>query len=665
MKITVEQFITKQERFYNRELTPFNKFLLREFTEYLKKQKPVVEIKKVEPQIIIPINKPKDGRTRIALITEDVGHLTGGRYYCWFIASALMELGYDVIVYTNRAPVFGGEFEKYKQPDIQVVAEKANDLENIDVQADIYIGSPVSGNVAAAKLGKKYNKPSYDLIFDPFPMMAQYLGKHTYMGWVNLINILKASETNIICLCNETAKYIGEWLNKRKEQILPIYPCINSRSMELIKEDKGDYVVFISRLVRHKNFDHVLKACKTLGIRLKVIASVDGINAEDLVKRMRMKDQVDFHFKVGDTEKFNIIYNSRAVISASGFEGFGMWAIEAVACGVPLVCYEYPTLREIEKFAGVDNFYFARYGSKTGLKERLDQALKENKRREPSHLFDFEALVKSTSKIFTIEPKIGVITIALNEEEFIGASLSSVIKHPNIKKVVVIEGAVNLYAHASTTEGLSLDKTRKKVFSVMQKKNGEKIIYEQYGWALDKSELRNRALQLLGKDITHVLVVDADEVWKQEDLDKLVQSMKENPTNGVFLFNFYHFWKQKTLRAVGGQWDSQMFRCFKFTDKKLHWNKHELPVIDNAGKFLNVTDGKIELPNVYVYHYSYLKKAKNIQDKLEYYKKRDTYLTVKDTWTNWKQGQPTQPTHGGGTIELFKGKHPEEVKGII
>lgn len=660
-----DKYIEKQERFYNRPLRSLNKFLLRDFAGQIQKtfeNNPMA----TDPEIYIPdLNK---GSVSVALITEDVGHLTGGRYYAWFIASALLEIGYDVTVYTNRKPVFEGDFAKYKQPKIEVIAQRPKDLENLDIKADLYIGSPISGDIAAARLGKKYNRPAFALIFDPFPMMAKYLGNKTYAGWIPLIKELKETNCNIISLCNTTSEFIYEWLNKTKEQVFPIYPCVNSRENKIPDPlpKKEDYVVFISRLVNHKNFDHVLKACKNLGIRLKVISSVDGVQATELVKRLGMRKNVDFYMKCTDRKKFDIIYKAQAVINASMFEGFGLYLAEAIACGTPCVCYDYPTFHEIKDFAKADNIYMAKWNNPHSLQLKLAQALEEKKFRKPVDIFNFDAMVKKVKEIFTIEPKIGVITIALNEEQYINASLRSVIRHPNVKKVAVVEGAVNLFAHAATEDGLSLDKTKEQILQVMNEPNGNKIIYERYGWALDKAELRNRALLLLGRDITHVLVVDADEVWKQEDLDNLVQAMRDYPKMGVFLFKLHHFWKQKNLVAVGGQWDSTLFRCFKYYNKTLHWKLHHLPVVNAQDKFINVTDGSMVLDNVSVYHFGYLKKAKNVQDKLEFYRKRDgTILDVKDTWTNWKPGKPTQPTHKGGTAIKFTGNLPEEVKGIV
>jgi len=59
-----------------------------------------------------------------------------------------------------------------------------------------------------------------------------------------------------------------------------------------------------------------------------------------------------------------------------------------------------------------------------------------------------------------------------------------------------------------------------------------------------------------------------------------------------------------------------------------------------------------------------MKDVEDIKAKLDFYATRDTKLTVKDTWTNWKEGQETQWTHGKGTVERYTGSHPIEIKNI-
>jgi glycosyltransferase involved in cell wall biosynthesis len=672
-RLLVEKYAKEQKLHFKRVLKPMQRALLHDFINYIKKVDVTVDgdevadaIDKDIRSLVEPLEYKHDKRLNFAIITEEVGHLTGGRYYTWFIAMALCELGHKVTVYTNQKPVFHADFASYKQPDVEVITSKAYELESIDVEADVYIGSPISGNIAVSRLGEKYHKPSYAIVFDPFPMMDRFIGKRKYPGWEGFISSIQNSSTKIISLCNSTSEYIYDWLNKRPDQVIPIYPCINSNEKEEAEKlERGDYVVFMSRLVKHKRFEHVLDAVKTTSVKLKVISSIDGVQAKRIVHEKGMDDRVEWHFKVSDKEKFSIIKGARAVINAAVFEGFGIWATEAHACGVPLVCYDFPTLREIAEVSKADNFYFAEWDNPRDLERKLHLALSEQKYREDSEIFGFHNLVKRVDKIFRYEPRIGVVTIAINEQKFIGASLRSVIKHPNIKKVAVVEGAVNLYAHACNDSGLSVDNTQSEVIKVMDDKFGNKIVYERYGWANDKSELRNRALELLGRDLDYILVVDGDEVWRQEDLDNLVEAMRANPQVGVFRFPFYHFWKSKNQIAVGSQWESFLFRCFKYTDKSLRWRSHEKPVIDSKGRQIDKTAGAKVLNNVHVYHYGYMKDDKDVKAKLEFYKKRDKHLNVVDTFTKWRKGKSTQPTHGGGTVSSFKGNHPNEVEGII
>lgn len=673
----VAEFDKEQKTKYNRPMQPYHRHLVGDFFDFLAKVKvevPDSEIMEaIEADSMPRVQKAishtlsQDGKLNIALITEDVGHLTGGRYYVWFIVMALVELGHSVTVYTNQEPVFHEDFKLYKQPEVKVIAKRAVDLQNIDVQADIYIGSPTSGNVAAMKLGSKYGKPSFAIVFDPFPMMETFIGKRNYSGWENFMANIGTSQTKIISLCQSTSDYIYTWLNRRHDQVVPIYPCINSREKALADQDKterGDYILFISRLVKHKKFEDVLQVAKENNVKVVVVSSIDGMAARRLVHTMGMEKQVKFIFKANDKEKFKLIRGARAMINGAIFEGFGMWAAEALACGVPLVCYDYPTFREIKHLSGANNFYFAEWNNPKDLSRKLATALAEAKYTEDNDTFSFDNMVGHLKNIFDFEPRIGVVTIALNEEKFIGASLRSVIRHPNVKRVAVVEGAVNLFAHAANNKGLSVDDTRSEIAKVFAMEHGEKIIYDRYGWASDKSELRNRALKLLGDDVDYVLVVDGDEVWKQEDLDELVKMFKEYPRSSVVKFSFYHFWKNKKQITKGSQWDSFMFRCFKFEDKTLHWGQHNMPVVNSQGKSVdNMGDIGIH-HDIHVYHYGAMKEEKRIVEKLKYYAARDKQLKVKNTWSDWKEGQETQWTHGGGYVVKFNGTHPDEVKGI-
>lgn len=621
-----------------------------------------VRIKKVDDEEFVKIynkdvKQPSGDKPTIAFLTEDTQHITGGRYYAFFVATAMKAAGFDVFVYTNRTPLFLENFKDYELPEIVIFPT----ISNLDVQADFYVGSPIVGNEQAIRLGKKYRKPYYNMIFDPFPMMEKFRGKHNWIGWDNLIPSMRESDVNIISLCDTTSEYIYEWLNKREDQVIPIYPCINDRERDKTpnKLAKKNQVVFISRLDFHKMFDHVLHAVRDTDLDLKVITSIDAINSKVMIDRFHMNGRVEILRNITDEEKFKVIKESKVVINGAIFEGFGIWMTEAISCGVPVVCYDYPTFKEIEKFSGAKNIYFAQWNNGEDLRIKLQKAVEEKKYRKNSDKFNFEHMVDRVKEVFKFEPRIGVITIALNEDEYIDKSLRSIKDHPNIKKIAVVEGAVRKFAHAATDDGLSEDSTATKVYEVLFEENGHKIIYDRYGWAFDKSELRNRAIDLLGNSVDYVLVVDADELWKHEDIDRLIESFKQNMNKSVFWPKFYHFWKKQDLIAIGSQWDKPLFRCFKFSDKTLRFKEHHLAPRGKDGILVN-EKGEVFLDDVFVYHYGAMKSEKRIKDKLEFYKKRDKQLFVKDTWTDWKPGKPTQWTHGGGTVEKFEGTHPKE-----
>jgi glycosyltransferase involved in cell wall biosynthesis len=402
----LNDFFEETWRFYRKPLNNYTKTIVQRYDKYLVKNGIIREEEKVKtklgkvitltaypppPRVNPVLNEPKN----IAFIHEDIGHLTGGRYYAYFIISALLELGHKVTVYSNRKAIFSQEFEKYKKPKFKIVAQIASQLATAKIpEADVYIGSPIHGAISAIKHANKYKKPCFAMIFDPFPMMNKFRGKLKYIGWQHLIKDLINNDIEIISLCNETSKYIYNWLDKTQDQVHPLYPCINSVVLNEVEDQKREnYALFISRLTGHKRFQDTVIACKRAGIKLKVIASVNGINAQDIVKKHNMTENVEFHLRVDDREKFEMIKSAGVVINSSIFEGFGMYVAEAIACGTPFVGYDYPTFKEIRDYAGASNIYLAKSKDIDDLTRNLKLAIKEKNFSKPSHMFDFEKMI--------------------------------------------------------------------------------------------------------------------------------------------------------------------------------------------------------------------------------------------------------------------------------
>lgn len=348
---------------------------------------------------------PRKKTTSIAILSEDTGHLTGGRYYVYFLASALVELGFKVTLYTNQTAVFASYFKDYKKPKIEVINGIAQDLQNLDVKADIYIGSPINGAIGANRLGAKYNKPAYVIIYDPIPMIEKYRGiKVNSQAWKLLHSEVSKSQSKVIALCEEPAKWAKTWLNRTDNQMVIINPCVNSKERDKVRKPKNpeNYALWVSRIVTHKRLDHALYACRQANIKLKIIASVDGLGAKRLIKQQAMKDKAELIMKPSDAEKFKLMKGARILINSSLFEGFGIPTAEALSCGVPVVAYEYPTTREIEKqVPELDNpIYWAKFKDYRQLALQTKKAWREGKKLKPTKAFDFESLIERCREVF-------------------------------------------------------------------------------------------------------------------------------------------------------------------------------------------------------------------------------------------------------------------------
>ena len=252
----------------------------------------------------------------------------------------------------------------------------------------------------------------------------------------------------------------------------------------------------------------------------------------------------------------------------------------------------------------------------------------------------------------------GVLVFALNESKFIGYALRGYLSSSLVKKIAVVEGCVQLNKHAANEDGLSKDDMAEVVEKIMAEDDTDRIVYERMGWAENKSALQTRCIELIEDTpgIEYYILAGADEVYDPADLNRLDKEIKRLGKPDIPLYEFIHFWKRPDLRATGSMWDTWMHRCYRNYGKGMRFGNHAGPPLKPDGSQLGPS---VKTKGVKVYHYSAMKDKQDIKDRLRLYQARDRLGT--DTWTNWRPGQPTQWTHGGGTAEPYHGKHPPAI----
>lgn len=104
-------------------------------------------------------------------------------------------------------------------------------------------------------------------------------------------------------------------------------------------------LVTIGRLIPRKSIPQLLamiEALKNKPVRLLIVGTgteATALQAE--VARRHIENRVIFLGHVEEEEKFRILQIADVYVSTSQHEGFGLVFLEAMACGLPVVCYDF------------------------------------------------------------------------------------------------------------------------------------------------------------------------------------------------------------------------------------------------------------------------------------------------------------------------------------
>jgi glycosyltransferase involved in cell wall biosynthesis len=315
----------------------------------------------------------------ISVLSQQVSHYTGGRYYAYALAVALSELGHEVtLAVDSRALPFERDYTQYVRPDIAY----GFDGRNVP-KADLYIGLPITGAVSACMLGKRHRVPSVVCILD-IPLMMKHSHHKSVVAmhdrlWSGMRGAIQANpETSVFVLANCNRDPCAKWLGIDRRRIHTIYPAVNHRILNQIRTVKRqDSICWISRIVAHKRFPHVLDVAKILRLSVDVITARPDYR---MVHRRDMDHLIHWRLCIPDTEKFDVLSRSAAMVNSSIFEGFGIFLIEALATGTPAVIYELPTYREVVDGSKFEEFvYFAERDNREDLMRQLMRCLREGR----------------------------------------------------------------------------------------------------------------------------------------------------------------------------------------------------------------------------------------------------------------------------------------------
>ncbi len=213
----------------------------------------------------------------------------------------------------------------------------------------------------------------FDLAYLHFPEMFNRRDLWQLTNW-SKFSIQNAE--HIVTISNFSKKDIVKQYGTPKNRIdvaFPGYdkelfrPIKNSRKISAIQKRYGtskNYIIYIGTIQPRKNLVRLIEAFSKISgsdLKLVIVGKTTGLGRqgwkyeEVLIapKKYGIEDKVIFAGFVPTSDMIYLLNGAQALIQPSLWEGFGMTASEAMACGVPVAVSNVSSLPEVVGKAGL------------------------------------------------------------------------------------------------------------------------------------------------------------------------------------------------------------------------------------------------------------------------------------------------------------------------
>jgi glycosyltransferase involved in cell wall biosynthesis len=212
-------------------------------------------------------------------------------------------------------------------------------------------------------------------IFDP----SKFLSPHQTFGLKQTVRKMLRGADRVVAESSDVERNARLYYGFNRDiDIVPLgikpnpYPA--GKRGELGLPDGECVFVTIGRLVKRKNLSELLEIFADLRLVTPCILLIIGEGPdrgalERKIIDLNIGDSVKLLGRVDDEQKFRYLSAADAYLSTAIHEGFGLVFLEAMECGLPVVCYDRGGQTDFLK-NGVTG-YLVRLGDKQEFKEKV------------------------------------------------------------------------------------------------------------------------------------------------------------------------------------------------------------------------------------------------------------------------------------------------------
>ena len=196
------------------------------------------------------------------------------------------------------------------------------------------------------------NVKSIVLAHDVIPLRYPSISFLTLYHLIYIPLILKQSKL-ILCNSISTANDLNTFYKVPRQKLFPIKLGFNNNKYYPIKKIRKKFFLIIGRHNPHKNLERVIKAFSLAKINNYQLVFVGAFDRRHTPSLRKIIDELNIRHLcvwkgwIDDDEKLLLLNECQALIIASLWEGFGLTALEAMACGTPVIASDRGALPEV------------------------------------------------------------------------------------------------------------------------------------------------------------------------------------------------------------------------------------------------------------------------------------------------------------------------------
>lgn len=195
---------------------------------------------------------------------------------------------------------------------------------------------------------------AHDLLPLRHPQLTPLLPYH--LSYVPLV--LHQAE-RVLCNSEATAREVHQRLHVPIRKLVPIRLGFNPSNLIPLNLPREPFLLVLGSHFPHKNLARVLQALAAIPdptLQLRLVGQPDHRytpRLKHLAAELGLAERCHWHSWVSDMERLDLLNRCQALVIVSLWEGFGLPALEAMACGTPVIASRAGALPEVVGDAGL------------------------------------------------------------------------------------------------------------------------------------------------------------------------------------------------------------------------------------------------------------------------------------------------------------------------